>query len=121
MRPLIAPLDVSLARRSSRKDDLPRVDALVAKRIEELSLPTFLVSSPDAFVTVHEDEAGVARAAFVMNPTAAALTVSVSIRGAQKLTDLAVESAKTQKTINVVQGSFSVVLPARTVRFFAID
>jgi beta-galactosidase len=120
MRPLDEPLDVK-GLELEPLDDLPRIDALVSRRIEELSLPTFTASHKDVFVTVHADEAGAMRAAFVMNPTSGPLTAQVSIRGAQKLTDLVTRDTKAQKIVTPAQGSFAITLPPRTVRFFAVD
>ncbi len=58
-----------------------RADGLVARRIEELGLPTYPIDHTEAYVAVHEDAAGVPRVAFVMNPTAGDLAVRASIRG----------------------------------------
>ena len=49
--------------------DRARADALVARFIEELDLPTHTIDPGDAFVSVHEDAAGAPRVVFVMNPT----------------------------------------------------
>ena len=120
MRPLAEPLDVR-GLEIETLEDLPRVDALVARRIEELSLPVFTADVPDVHVSVHRDDGGQLRAAFVMNPTNAVVTANVSIRGAKTLTDLVVKDSRAAKVISLTQRAFSVPLPARTVRFFAID
>ncbi len=120
MRPLAEPLDVR-GLEIETHGDLPRIDALVARRIEELSLPTFLADVADVHVSVHDDDRGVMRAAFVMNPTGAPVTTNVSIRGARTLTDLVARDTRTIKVITGTQGAFNVAVPARTVRFFAVD
>ena len=50
-------------------DDVARADALVARRIDELGLPTWPIDPIDAHVAVHEDASGRRRVVFVMNPT----------------------------------------------------
>src|SRR4029078_2571072 len=50
-------------------DEPGRADALVARRIDELALPAPTRDAPGVHRAVHEDEAGVPRVAFVMNPT----------------------------------------------------
>ena len=65
-----------------------RADALVARRIEELGLPTYPVDGAEAYVAVHEDAVGAAKVVFVMNPTAETHLVKVAIEGASALIDL---------------------------------
>lgn len=120
MRVLDTPLDVRGIELESL-DDLPRIDALVARRIEECGLPVFKADVPDVHVSVHENHDGLMRAAFVMNPTNAPVTANVVIPGAKILTDLVARDTRTTKVITLAQGVFSVALPARTVRFFAVD
>jgi beta-galactosidase len=99
-------------------DDASAAVALVAKRIEELSLPTFPVDPADAFVTVHEDHTGAPRVLFVMNPTAGDLIAKVALRGARAIVDVLVpDGARIARGI----GGFEVSVPARTVRMFAIE
>jgi beta-galactosidase len=107
-------------------EDATRADALVSKRIEQLGLPTFAVDPAEAFLTVHENAQGVAKVAFVMNPTAHELVANVAIPGAVRLTE-AVELRRSGRPglaaprITRVAGSFEVFLDARSVRMFTIE
>jgi beta-galactosidase len=101
-------------------DDATRADALVARRIEQLRLPTFLVDPGDAFLTVHEDASGAAKVAFVMNPTANELVAKVAVRGATALVDM-MPLRRSNARIARVAGSFEVAMDARSVRMFAIE
>lgn len=102
-----------------------RADALVARRIEELALPTFLIDRSEAYVTVHEDAAGVPRVAFVMNPTQGDLVARVAIEGARALVDLlprgAGRHAIHDSHITRTTGSFELTVPGRTVRMMAVE
>jgi beta-galactosidase len=91
------------------------VDRLVAKRIEELSLPTYGADPDSVHVTVHETLSGEAKLVFVMNPSAAHAVVSIALPGIEALTDLQDASACYTRT----QGAFSVPVPARSVRLLA--
>jgi beta-galactosidase len=96
--------------------DVAEADALVARRIEELSLPTYPVDPPDAYVCVHEDASGVPRVAFVMNPTSRDLTAKIGLPGASALEDVI-----KPRHIARTAGAFEVSLKARTVRMFRIE
>ena len=96
-------------------DDVARADALVARRIDELSLPTFPVSPADAHVAVHEDASGAPRLVFVMNPTSAPLVAKIGVPGPSKLTSILGEPT----TFDRVTGGFEIAVPARTVRILA--
>jgi beta-galactosidase len=102
-----------------------RADGLVARRIEELSLPTYPIDRTEAYVAVHEDATGAPRVAFVMNPTASDLAVRASIEGARALVDLLPEAAgkhgPLETRMTPVAGSFEVQVPARTVRMLAVE
>jgi beta-galactosidase len=104
--------------------DATRADALVARRIEELGLPTYPIDPGDAFVCVHEDLARIPKVAFVMNPTGADLLTRVAIPGASALVDM-LHDKDTRTPIAArltrASGAFEVVVPARTVRMFAIE
>jgi beta-galactosidase len=107
-------------------DDATRADALVARRIEQLGLPTFAVDPADAFLTVHEDARGTAKVAFVMNPTAHELVASVAIPGAVALVDALPlrregRPSLADPRIARVAGSFEVPIDARSVRMFSIE
>lgn len=71
MRALTEPLTSSLEAAGIRMllvDDPAAADAAVAEAIDDLALPT-LACDPDwIFATVHEDDAGVPRVLFVINP-----------------------------------------------------
>ena len=98
-------------------DDVARASALVARRIEELGLPTYPVDPPAAHVCVHEDAEGTARVAFVMNPTDAKLTARVALPGAAALGDLLRADTRLPKE----SGAFSVELMPRSVRMFEVE
>ncbi len=97
-------------------EDITAADTLVAKRIEELSLPTYPVDPPEAFACVHEDEAGVPRVVVVMNPTARMLSVRVALPGATTIVDV-VKNTRIARAA----GSFEVQLDARTASMFSIE
>jgi beta-galactosidase len=113
MRPLRRPLDVE-GFEIEPLDDLARADALVAKRIDELELPTWPTDPLDVHVAVHEDETG-ARVVFVMNPTAEDRVARVSLAGVPALLDLLDE-----QRVARVGGAFELTVPARTVRMMAV-
>ncbi len=91
--------------------DAARADALVARRIEELELPTFPVDPPDLHVCVHEKD-DVARLVFVMNPTSSPAVARVSVPGPRELV-----SALGEPTVySRAAAGFEVPVPARSVR-----
>ncbi len=96
-------------------DDAADVDRLVAKRIEELSLPTYSVTPDDVHVTVHHDSEGALRAVFVMNPTTHKRTARVAVPGVARLTDLLDPS---QPVLGKRHGVFEMVIEPRSVRLF---
>ena len=131
MRPLREPADVS-GLEIEALDDASSADALTARRIEELALPTFPVDPADAFVSVHEDESGAPRVVFVMNPTAHEVVAKVALRGARALVDLLVPGADeppassrvgARSDVRITRGigTFEVTVPSRTVRMFAVE
>lgn len=129
MRPLPAPLDVSTFELEPLTD-ASRADALVAKRIEELQLPTYPTDPNDVYVTVHEDESGRARVLFVMNPRQDNVTVNVSVPHAARLADLLPDARASRserafvlsdRAIERAAGSFPIDVQARSVRMFRID
>ncbi len=97
-------------------DDLARADALVARRIDELRLPTWPVDPLDAFVSVHEDEAGAPRVVFVMNPTANDMVARVSLAGVGALVD-----ALGGPRFARAGGAIDVAVPARVVRMMVVE
>lgn len=103
-------------------EDPSRADVLVARRIDELSLPAYPVDPPDVHVTLHEDETGVPRVAFVMNPTSKAVVATAGFGRARALVDL----MPRPRAVNRIEpeagtGAFVVEVPARTVRMFSVE
>ncbi|MGD0676166.1 MAG: beta-galactosidase [Polyangiaceae bacterium] len=115
MRPLRHPVDVG-GFEIEPLDDLARADALVAKRIDDLRLPTWPVDPVDAYLAVHEDESSVARVVFVMNPTANDVIVRVSLAGVGALVD-----ALGDGRISRSGGALEVSVPARVVRMMIAE
>jgi len=112
-RPLVHPVDMR-GLEIEPLDDLARADVLVARRIEELSLPTFPVDPPDVYVTVHEDDVG-PRLVFLMNPTMAPIVAKVGVPGPTTLSAVLGEPATFVRS----GGGFEITLPSRTVRVFS--
>jgi beta-galactosidase len=115
MRPLKRPLDVS-GFEIEPLDDVARADLLVARRIDELGLPTWPTDPVDAHVAVHEDERGAPRVVFVMNPTDRDLVVRVSLAGVGAL-----EDAMGGERVDRAGGAFEVTVPARVVRLMTAE
>ena len=115
MRKLRKPLDVTgidvepLA-------DVSRAEALVAERVEDLSLPTWPVEPADVHVTVHEDEAGAPRVVFVMNPTAQEHAARLSLAGVDALVDALGDARVTR-----LGGALELAMPPRSVRMFVVE
>jgi beta-galactosidase len=114
MRPLESPADVR-GFEIEPLDDLARADALVARRIDELDLPTWPVDPSTVHVAVHEDDEG-PRVVFVMNPTSANVVARASIAGVEALVDVA-----TDGRIARAEGAFEISVPARVVRIMAVE
>jgi beta-galactosidase len=96
-------------------DDLARAHTLVARRINELQLPTWPVYPSSAHVAVHEDAFEKPRVVFVMNPTASDVVARVSMSGVEALID-----ATGEERIARAGGGFEVPVPARVVRMMAV-
>jgi beta-galactosidase len=119
MRKLDKPHDIrGLALESL--DDPGRADALVARYVEELGLPTFPIDTANVFVTVHEDAHGIPKVAFVMNPEPEPFVATIGFGKARALVDL-VPKGRERAYIEPHPGGFMVEVPARTVRIFAIE
>jgi beta-galactosidase len=116
MRPLRRPVDVG-GFEIEPLDDLARADALVARRIDELGLPTFPVDPPDVHVAVHEDASGKPRVVFVMNPTGAEVVARVSLAGVEALVDLLGNGGRVHRS----GGALEVTVPARVARLMAVE
>ncbi len=109
------PIDIS-AFEIEPLHDVSNADALVARRIAELDLPTWTVDPVDAYLAIHEDEEEVTRVVFVMNPTSAAVVARVSVPGVVALVDL-LENGRVPRSA----GAFEVEVPARTVRMMSAE
>ena len=119
MRQLQKPHDIrGLALESL--EDPARADALVARYVEELSLPTFPVDPASVYVSVLEDAMGVAKVAFVMNPEPKTVVATLGVGKAKTLVDLLPKGREAAR-IDAQPGGFVVEVPARTVRMFAIE
>jgi len=115
MRPLKKRLDVS-GFEIEPLEDLARADSIVARRIEDLGLPTWPVDPADAHASVHEDASGAPRVVFVMNPTDRDLVVRVSLAGVASLVDAIGEGRAVR-----AGGALDVSVPARVVRMMEVD
>ena len=115
MRPLRRPVDVN-GFEIEPLDEFARADALVARRIDELGLPTWPVDPPGVHVAVHEDASGTPRVVFVMNPTGAEVVARVSLGGVEALVDLLGDGGRVARS----GGAFEVTVPARVVRLMAV-
>ena len=103
-------------------DDPSRADLLVARRIDELSLPAYPVDVPDVHVSLHEDDRGVPRVAFVMNPTDKPVLATVALGNTRALVDL-LPRLRAVKRIEPLAGTGALVVevPARTIRMFSVE
>ncbi len=126
MRPLASPYDAGPLELEPLSN-AARADALVARRIEELGLPTYPTDRSETYVSVHEDAAGIPRVTFVMNPTPESVTVRVALGGAVALADVLSFSAgkygavaAKMARVTPVAGSFEVSVAARTVRMMEV-
>ena len=119
LRPLDAPHDVS-GLVVEPLEDPARADALVARYVEELGLPTYPIGPADCFVALHEDDAGAPKVAFVMNPENQAVAATIGLGKAKALVDL-LPRTRDLPPILAQAGGFVVEVPARTVRMFAVE
>jgi beta-galactosidase len=102
-------------------DDPARADALVARYIDELDLPTYPVDPSTVFVAIHEDAEGTPRVVFVMNPEPEAVLATIGLgKRARALVDLLPRGLDAAR-IELEVGGFTVEVPARTARMFAIE
>jgi beta-galactosidase len=115
MRRLERPLDVR-GFEIEPLDDVARADSLVARRIDDLGLPTWPVDPIDAHAAVHEDEGGAPRVVFVMNPTDRDLTVRLALAGVDALVDAVAEGR-----VAKASGALEVNVPARVVRMMEVE
>ncbi len=115
MRLLETPLDVD-GLELETLDDVARAGALVARRIDQLSLPTYPIDPSDAHVCVHEDAGGKARIAFVMNPTPHAVIARVALPSEGEIEDV-LDGARIART----RGAFEIPIDGRTVGMFTLS
>src|SRR5580658_6404434 len=115
MQPLRLPVDVT-GFDVEPLEDLARADALVARRIDELALPTWPVDPIDVHVSVHEDAAGVAKVVFLMNPTTSDIVARASLAGVGALSD-----AMGEGRIARSGGALEVTVPARSARLMIVE
>ena len=102
--------------------DPSHADVLVARRIDELSLPAYPVDLPDVHVTLHEDEHGVPVVAFVMNPTDKPVVATVGLGRTRAIVDLLPRPRATNRIEpQTGTGAFVVEVPARTARMFSVE
>ncbi len=94
-----------------------RADALVHEMVTKLHLPSYGIEADgDCHVTVHSNDIGMAKVAFFMNPNREPLTAEATLGFSNRLRDVL-----TGDVIESRSHRHSVVLPARTVRIFAIE
>lgn len=80
-----------------------------------LDLPSFGCSPDGISVTVHHDESGHPRVAFVINPTARAVRAELSLPGVARVVD-----ALDGSEFRAKEGRFELPLPPQTVRLFEL-
>jgi beta-galactosidase len=95
-------------------DDDALRDAVRAAKAA-LDLPSVTCAPDGISVTVHHDESGRARVAFVINPTARALRAELSLPGIARVVD-----ALDGSEFRAKQGEFELPLEAHTVRLFEL-
>jgi beta-galactosidase len=89
--------------------------------VDALGLPTFSCDPSTVFVTVHEDEAGIPRVAFVMNPEDEEVLATVGVGSeARALVDLLPQTLQPAR-IELQSGGFVVPMQPRSVRMFGIE
>jgi len=80
-----------------------------------LELPSFVCSPDGISVTVHHDDTGQARVAFVINPSARAVRAELTLPGIARAVD-----ALDGSEFRARQGEFELPLPPHTVRLFEL-
>lgn len=115
MKPLARPFDVGaidLVETTSPAD----IDREVARAIESLALPTFATNPASIHVTVHEDERGRPRVAFVINGSAQDVVARVAIGRARSAED-AIDGAK----FGAKDGTFELRMAPRSIRMLVLE
>jgi len=95
--------------------DEAELRAAVSAAKTALGLPSFGCAPEGISVTVHHDDTGQARVAFVINPTARAVRAEVSLPGIARAVD-----ALDGTEFRARQGEFELPLPPHTVRLFEL-
>jgi beta-galactosidase len=95
--------------------DETELRAAVRAAKSSLGLPSVSCSPEAISVTVHHDDTGQARVAFLINPTARALRAELSLPGIGRATD-----ALDGSEFRAKQGQFDVPMPPHTVRLLEL-
>jgi beta-galactosidase len=91
-------------------------DLLVGRAIDELGLPTIACDPGNVTATIHEDEGGLPRAVFVINPSDVDCVARVSVPGITLCSDVL------EGTNHPTRGGvLEVRMPPKTTRFFAVE
>ena len=96
-------------------DDAADIDKLVARRIEELGLPTYSAFPDDIHVTAHHTQAGTLRAVFVMNPTREKINARITVPHVSQMIDLLEPN---RPMFQKRHGVFEMTLEPRSIRLF---
>lgn len=100
--------------------DPANADALVARYVAELGLETFPVDPITVFASLHEDETGAPKVAFVMNPEPTAVLATVGFGpNVKALVDLLPRGREAAR-VDAKAGGFVIEVPARSARMFAV-
>lgn len=97
--------------------DPSTIEGAVAQAIQALRLTTYSCDPDGVYATVHEDEDGVARVAFVINPSDADVTARVTL---DKSTLVATDLLKSE-TIRLGAGMLEVHVKPKSVRFLGLS
>jgi beta-galactosidase len=94
-----------------------RADALVNEMVTRLALPVYTAESDDeCHVTVHEDAFGAPKVVFVMNPNRSVVNAELTLGFAHPLRDVL-----SGERVAPRAHRHAVTVPARSVRFFAVE
>ncbi len=97
--------------------DPAMIDAMVSRTVEQLDLPRYRCEPVGLFVTVHEDQKGVPRVLFLLNPTEVDQLVQISVGNSiQTVRDLFEQSNWTCR-----RGLLELRVKAGTVRMLAVQ
>jgi beta-galactosidase len=96
--------------------DRARIDEVVSRMIDELSLPTWKASSDRVSLAMHEDDAGRPRLLFVINPAAEGERATIDLGFSARVTDLFDGTSH-----ECLEKRLSLSISPRTVRMLKID